>query len=46
MVGGSGTGDHPTVMALTLASDALKELGFNLIVSDMSNFSEMTNRCV
>ena len=42
-VGGSGTGDHPTFMALTLASDALKELGFNLIVSDMSNFSEMTN---
>ena len=43
MVGGSGTGDHPTFMALTLASDALKELGFNLIVSDMSNFAEMTN---
>ena len=43
MVGGSGTGDHPTFMALTLASDALKELGFNLIVSDMSNFSEMAN---
>ena len=43
MVGGSGTGDHPTFMALTLASDALEELGFNLIVSDMSNFSEMTN---
>ena len=43
MVGGSGTGDHPTFMALTLASDALKEIGFNLIVSDMSNFSEMTN---
>ena len=30
-------------MALTLASDALKEIGFNLIVSDMSNFAEMTN---
>ena len=43
MVGGSGTGDHPTFMALTLASEALKEIGFNLIVSDMSNFSEMTN---
>ena len=43
MVGGSGTGDHPTFMALTLASDALKEIGFNLIVSDMSNFAEMTN---
>ena len=43
MVGGSGTGDHPTFMALTLASEALKEIGFNLIVSDMSNFAEMTN---
>ena len=43
MVGGGGTGDHPSFMALTLASDALKEIGFNLIVSDMSNFSEMTN---
>ena len=30
-------------MALTLASNALKEIGFNLIVSDMSNFAEMTN---
>ena len=43
MVGGSGKGDHPSFMALTLASDALKEIGFNLIVSDMSNFAEMTN---
>ena len=43
MVGGSGTGDHPTFMALTLAAEALKEIGFNLIVSDMSNFAEMTN---
>ena len=43
MVGGGGTGDHPSFMALTLAADALKEIGFNLIVSDMSNFAEMTN---
>ena len=43
MIGGGGTGDHPTFMALTLAADTLKELGFNLIVSDMSNFGEMTN---
>ena len=43
MVGGGGTGDHPSFMDLTLASEALKELGFNLIVTDMSNFSEMTN---
>ncbi|MBE7016564.1 MAG: ABC transporter substrate-binding protein [Ruminococcaceae bacterium] len=43
MVGGGGTGDHPTFMALTLAADALKEIGFNFIVSDMSNFAELTN---
>ena len=43
MIGGGGTGDHPSFMALTLAADALKEIGFNLIVSDMSNFAEMTN---
>ena len=43
MVGGGGTGDHPSFMDLTLASEALKEIGFNLIVTDMSNFSEMTN---
>ncbi|MBQ8264391.1 MAG: ABC transporter substrate-binding protein [Oscillospiraceae bacterium] len=43
MVGGGGIGDHPTFMALTLASEALKEIGFNFIVTDMSNFAEMTN---
>ena len=43
MIGGGGIGDHPTFMCLTQASAALKEIGFNLIVTDMSNFSEMTN---
>ena len=43
MVGGGGTGDHPSFMDLTLSAEALKEIGFNLIVTDMSNFSEMTN---
>ena len=43
LVGGGGTGDHPTFMALTLAHDALAEIGFDLIVTDMSNFGEMTN---
>lgn len=43
LVGGSGTGDHPTFMALTMASAALKEIGFNLIITDMTNFGEMTN---
>ena len=43
MVGGGGIGDHPVFMALTQASASLKEIGFDLIVTDMSNFSEMTN---
>lgn len=43
LVSGGGTGDHPTFMALTLASAALKQIGFNLIVTDISNFSELTN---
>ena len=43
LIGGGGTGDHPSFMDLTLANDALKEIGFNLIVTDMSNFGEMTN---
>ncbi|MGN0967659.1 MAG: ABC transporter substrate-binding protein [Oscillospiraceae bacterium] len=43
MIGGGGTGDHPTFMALTLADAALDEIGFDLIVTDMSNFAEMSN---
>jgi len=43
MVGGGGIGDHPVFMALTQAAASLKEIGFDLIVSDMANFSEMTN---
>ena len=42
LVGAGGTGDHPTFMALTMASAALKEIGFNLIVTDISNFAELT----
>ena len=42
LVGAGGTGDHPTFMALSMASAALKEIGFNLIVTDISNFSELT----
>lgn len=43
LVGGGGGGDHPAFMALTQASAALQEIGFQLIVTDMSNFSELTN---
>ena len=43
LVGAGGTGDHPTFMALTLAAEALKDIGFQLIVTDISNFSELSN---
>lgn len=43
LVSGGGTGDHPTFMALTLAAEALQEIGFRLIVTDISNFSELSN---
>jgi peptide/nickel transport system substrate-binding protein len=43
LVGAGGTGDHPTFMALSMASEALKSMGFQLIVTDLSNFSELTN---
>lgn len=43
LVGAGGTGDHPTFMALSMASEALKSIGFQLIVTDLSNFSELTN---
>ncbi len=43
LVGAGGTGDHPTFMALTLAAEALRGIGFQLIVTDVSNFSELTN---
>ena len=43
LIGAGGTGDHPTFMALSLAADALKSIGFTLTVTDLSNFSELTN---
>ena len=42
LVGAGGTGDHPTFMALTMAAASLKEIGFTLTVTDISNFSELT----
>lgn len=36
-----GSGDHPSFMILTLAHDALAELGINLIVTDLTNSSEL-----
>ncbi len=43
LVGAGGTGEHPTFMALTLAAEALQQIGFRLIVTDLSNFSELSN---
>ena len=36
-----GSGDHPSFMILTLAKDALAELGINLIVTDLTNSSDL-----
>ena len=36
-----GSGDHPSFMILTLAHDALEELGINLIVTDLSNSADL-----
>ena len=41
MIPGDGTGDHPSFMILTLASEALKELGMNLIVTDLTNSADL-----
>lgn len=42
LIGAGGTGDHPTFMALTMAAASLKQIGFNLVVTDVSNFSELS----
>lgn len=36
-----GSGDHPSFMMLNLASDALKKIGFNLVVKDLANSSDL-----
>ena len=38
---GDGAGDHPSFMILTLAKEALAELGINLIVTDLTNSSDL-----
>lgn len=40
---GAGTGDHPAFLALSEASKALKEIGFNLVVNDINDFSQLSN---
>lgn len=41
IIGGGGQGDHPAFMMCTLASDALKEIGMELRVTDIANASDM-----
>ncbi|MBE6017224.1 MAG: ABC transporter substrate-binding protein [Lachnospiraceae bacterium] len=41
LIPGDGAGDHPSFMILTLAHDALAELGINLIVTDLTNSADL-----
>lgn len=43
-IGGSGSGDHPSFMMLTLSKEALAEMGINLIIGDYADWSEMQNK--
>lgn len=37
MIPGSGIGDHPNFMIVSMAKDALATIGFNLIITDLSD---------
>lgn len=41
IIGGGGKGDHPSFMMCSLASDALKEIGMELRVTDIANSSDL-----
>ena len=41
LIPADGSGDHPAFMILTLARDALAELGINRIVTDLTNSSDL-----
>jgi peptide/nickel transport system substrate-binding protein len=41
MIPADGTGDHPAFMILKEASDAFAKIGFNLIVTDLSNSADL-----
>jgi len=41
LIPADGSGDHPSFMILTLARDALAELGITLVVTDLSNSSDL-----
>ncbi|MGM9586770.1 MAG: ABC transporter substrate-binding protein [Candidatus Limivicinus sp.] len=38
---GDGVGDHPSFMICSLASDAFKTIGMNLIINDLTNSSDL-----
>ena len=44
MIGGGGSGDHPSFMILTEAKKALAEMGITLTINDVSNSSDMWNK--
>lgn len=39
MIPGSGKGDHPSMGILTASSEALKSIGFNLVINDLADSS-------
>lgn len=41
LIPADGSGDHPSFMILTLAKEALAEIGINLIVTDLSNSADL-----
>ena len=41
LIPGDGVGDHPSFMICTLTADALEEIGMKLIVTDLSNSSDL-----
>ncbi len=43
LIPADGSGDHPTFMVLTLAKEALAELGINLIVTDVKDGNQLWN---
>ena len=41
LIPGDGSGDHPAFMMVTEASEALATIGMNLIITDLTNSSEL-----
>lgn len=44
LIPADGNGDHPSFLIATESAKALKELGMNLIVTDLANGSELWNK--